>query len=129
MRRGYTSGAGVKRSPLARKTRLERKAPLRQKARRKRSPWRAPLGDAICEHCRSARAVHRHHIVNEQVCERHGASTSDARNLMKLCGRCHFNHHAFAERLPRPSDDHPVHAFVAEHGLGWWLDRFYPEED
>jgi hypothetical protein len=109
------------------RTALARRTPLRTSRRTTRARWPVPVGNARCEAC-CARAVHRHHLIDAQVCKRHGASVTDLRNSALLCARCHMDHHAFTRRLARPADDHPVHAFAAEHNLGWWLDRFYPKE-
>ena len=59
------------------------------------------MSRAPCALCGRRPAHHQHHLVHRPHLRERGASLSDPRNLIWLCGDCHMNGHWSAfRRLP-----------------------------
>lgn len=100
--------------------------------------WNMAIRGLPCAACQTKPAVEAHHIIRVQVLARHAASNGydldtvrwDGRNRLGLCRDCHANHHGGNGRLPREllwRYARWVFGFAEDLGLGWALDREYPE--
>lgn len=70
-----------------------------------------------------------HHVISQQALRKRGLHDFlwDVRNGVGVCGRAHRRHDLATERIPREKLPPCVWEFAAEHGLTWYLERFYPE--
>jgi hypothetical protein len=124
----------VKRSPLKRTGGLKRK---------RKERWSGDLAAAVFWHD-TVIGPHRcvmpgehfgpiqgHHVITKSRLKREGLSDAvwDVRNGVPVCELHHAQHHAHRERLPRELLPAGVFEFAADYGLGWVLDREYPEQE
>lgn len=99
----------MKRSPLSRKTVLNRTSSLSRRPKAvvnrtdpTRVAWKTPRA-GWCANCsRYTLHLHRHHCVYEQHLRAEGRADVlyDMRNALDLCERCHSAHHSAMRRLP-----------------------------
>lgn len=72
-----------------------------------------------------------HHILPKRVLKREGFEDRfwDTRNGLCLCELHHVRHERRLQAVPRSLLPEGAFAFAGEMGLGWWLERFYPEDE
>jgi hypothetical protein len=139
----------VKRSPMKRKSSLQRTHGLRgseferrvmsnlRRARPKRRDpgaglqWRMGLGPCIvcpAEGGTCAGQVQGHHAISRQALRRRGLHRymDDLRNRVAVCEHRHEQHTTRCRPIPRELLPVSVFEFAKELGLSWYLDRFYP---
>lgn len=131
-----------RRSSLKRKTRLRSHKPLRAsriRLRTRRRPqlvdstlWRRDLGPCVvcpAEGGVCAGPVQGHHAVSKSKLRQVGltAACMDLRNRVGVCEHRHEQHTTGFRPIPREVLPPSVFEFAAEMGLGWWLDKHYPE--
>lgn len=132
-------------SALKRKTRLRAHKPLRRVAilratRGRRGSaekvesaiWRRDLGPCVvcpAEGGVCSGPVQGHHVVAQQTLRKRGlvGSLMDVRNRLPVCERRHAQHTTGFRPIPRELLPASVFEFAGEHGLGWYIDRHYPE--
>lgn len=116
-----------------------KRTPLRR-ARRKPAAviqadiWREGLGP--CAVCKALRVrlndhVDGHHVIPAQTLRRHGLHDYlvDKRNRLPVCRSHHESHHSRVIPITRVMLPAAVFEFAAEVGLGWWLDKHYPDPE
>jgi len=126
------------------RTALKRRAPLRARKPwrpRRRKPvgvieadiWREGLGGcAVCrqEGGKCEGRVQAHHIIRKSTLLALGFHdfVMDKRNRLAVCEHRHEQHTCAHRLIPRRLLPASVFEFAEELGLGWYLDRHYPEE-
>lgn len=132
----------MKRTALKRRTRLRAHKPLktsRIRLRTRRRPqlvdsaiWRRDLGPCVvCPgeggQCRGP--VQGHHAIAKSKLRQLGliAACMDLRNRVPVCEHRHEQHTTGYRPIPRELLPASVFEFADELGLGWYVDRHYPE--
>lgn len=122
----------MKRTPLRRRTPLRQPRP---KQAYDPQAWREGLGPCVVCTELGIEAppyyMDAHHCIPAQALRRRGytAEQADKRNRISLCRWHHERHHSRTNPVPRRLLPDSVFEFAAELGLGYLVDRYYPEED
>jgi hypothetical protein len=94
--------------------------------------WRRGMGPCA----RTVEPGHRcvgpvkgHHALTRQTLRNRGLAEFewDRRNRVPLCEQAHLSHHTRSQPLSRGLLPASVFQFADELGLGWLLDKVYPE--
>lgn len=91
-----------------------------------------------CVVCGSRTNIEGHHVIAKQEIKRVARSGRwefdreqdalwDVRNGIPLCDRCHQRHETAFKRVPRHLIPPAAVAFADELGVGYLIDRYYPE--
>lgn len=94
-----------------------------------RELWRSGLGPCAMGPNGCDGHVDAHHIVKRQTLRTHGHQIEEwnLANRLPLCRAHHEAHHSGANPVPRILLPASVFEFADDLGLGWWVDRHYPE--
>lgn len=114
------------------RTALRRRTPLRVRLKpAPKDPGRHEWGEGLgpCVVCGTGFRVQGHHAVPKRVLKWYGldASLWDIRNRVPVCRHDHESHETRARPIPRGLLPVSVFEFADEVGLGWYIDRHYPE--
>lgn len=95
-----------------------------------RELWRENLGRCVLYGVTACEGkVRGHHIIEKRTLRREGLTEYvwDRRNRLGLCDRHHARHHSGLERVPWRFLSDAAFDFAEEVGLGYLIDRYYPE--
>jgi hypothetical protein len=73
--------------------------------------------------------IDAHHVVSARECRSRGIPVYDPRNALPICRQDHEHHENAAKRIPRSVLTEENWEFAREHGLEWYIERYYPEAE